>query len=132
MSVQHDLVAERLVEQIEKPIAELLEPSGRLRQRLPRDLARLAQSDDVRHILGSRAAARFVAGAVDERFELYALANIKNSDAFRSIELVPGDGQQVDAQLFYIDGDFAKRLGRVGVHERAARLGDVRDVTDGL
>ena len=54
-------------------------------------------------------------GAVQQRLQHRALANIESADPLGGIHLVAGDRQQIDFQLIDVDADFADGLGRVGV-----------------
>ena len=49
-------------------------------------------------------------------------------DALRSVELVRRERQQIDAERLDVDRDLAGRLHGVGVEQRAARLGDARQL----
>ena len=61
-----------------------------------------------------------------------AASHVQGSDSLGCIELVTGDGEQVDAQIVNIHRDLADRLGGVGVDERAALLGHGRQFPDRL
>jgi hypothetical protein len=52
---------------------------------------------------------------VHEWFELDAAPHVKNADPFRSIELVPRDREQADAEVRNVYWDFPERLGGVRV-----------------
>ena len=53
-------------------------------------------------------------------------ADVQRPDALRGIQLVPGDRQQIDAQLAHVHRHLAERLGGVGVDQDAALAGDAR------
>src|SRR5262249_51223846 len=59
-------------------------------------------------------------------------ADIKRADALGRIELVAGDGQQIDAELIHVDWNLANRLRRVGVDERADGAGGTGNPCDRL
>src|SRR3546814_18491927 len=50
------------------------------------------------HALGAGAAARLVAGAVDQRLQRRAAPHVQRAYTLRRVELVPGDAQQVHAE----------------------------------
>src|SRR5439155_22918937 len=110
-----------------------------------------AERGDVGRVLGPGAAAALVPGAVDERVERGARPNVEGADALGRVELVAGDGQQVDAEAASSTGgaaarerapgaegvvdagrDLADRLGGVGVERQAARAADAGDLGDRL
>jgi hypothetical protein len=57
-----------------------------------------AQADHVGNILRAGAPAALVSGPVDERLQRYAPPHDQRADAFRSVDLVPGDRHEIDAQ----------------------------------
>src|SRR5215831_7058396 len=120
MAVQHDATPQARLQVRPEPVAQSPHARTVLGQRRARDPARLAESDDVGHVLGSRASARFLAGAVDERLEPYAVANVEGADALRRVHLVPRQREQVGAQCCDINSDLARRLSGVDVDEHAS------------
>ena len=73
-----------------------------------------------------------MARAVEQGRQLHARPDVEGADALGRVELVPGDGQQVDAQVIHVHRDLADGLGRVGVHQRAVAMGDLGQLSDGL
>ena len=69
---------------------------------------------------------------MDQRFQPHASAQEQGAHALGGIELVPRDREKVHAEVVDIHADLADRLGRIGMHERAVRLDDPRDLADGL
>jgi hypothetical protein len=52
---------------------------------------------------------------VDQRFELNAVSNVERTNTFRRIELMSGNGQEVDTELVHPRRNLADRLGSVGM-----------------
>src|SRR5438552_3408833 len=99
--------------------------SGLLGQYFPAKTARRAEGDDQRHRQGATAHAALVAAAVDQRFEpdvWVAPADIKRADAFRTVQLVSGQTDQIGLSLFDGERHFANRLHGIRVEEDAALL----------
>src|SRR5205807_1874756 len=92
------------------------------RKRLLRQTASRAETDDIWHVLCSRSSSSLVAGPVQAWLQLDSTPDIQDPDAFRCVELVAGDRQQIDAQLVDVNADLAHRLSGVGVQEDAAFL----------
>ena len=132
VAIEDDSVAERLVQSLPQSIPQRTQVFGRGRQTASGDFARRAETDDVRHILRAGPLARFLAGAMNQRFERDATANEQHADALRGVQLVPGDREQIDAEISNIDGDFAERLGGIGVHEDAVLPADGGDLPNRL
>ena len=76
-----------------------------------------------------------MAAAVDDGGKLHAripAADVKCADALGAVQLVRGDGHQVDVVLLHVHRNLADRLHRVHVEEDALFLGDLSDFRDGL
>ena len=72
-----------------------------------------------------------MAAAVDLRHQAHPrpfLPHVQGPDAFRSVDLVGGEGHQVDLERFDIHRDLADALRRVAVEENALFLGDPGDL----
>jgi hypothetical protein len=67
MPIQDNAIAERRREVAPELLRQRGKPIGRRRQRLPGDLARGAERNDVRYVLGACPPARLVATTVHER-----------------------------------------------------------------
>ena len=91
-----------------------------------------AEPDDAGHVLGAGAAIALLPAAGHERQQPHALAQPQRADAFRSVELVRRDRQQIDAQRLHVDRNLAGGLHRVGVKQRTVRLGDRGELRDRL
>ncbi len=65
-----------------------------------------------------------MAAAGDERANLQPFANEQRAAALRTVHLVGGERQQIDAGLVHVDRHLAHGLGRVDVQQAAARVGD--------
>lgn len=70
--------------------------------------------------------------AVDQRLQFEAAAHVECTDAFRRIELMTSDRQQVDAEFVDVGRDLADRLGRIGVKANPALPRDRADLLDRL
>src|SRR6267378_3131255 len=83
----------------------------------PGDAERLAHADDLVGRERSRAQAALVAAAVDLRLDTHARfpAHIQRAYALRAVDLVRGDGQQIDFQFLQVDRDFSRGLHRVAM-----------------
>ncbi len=74
-----------------------------------------ADSGDAGYILGTGAAAGFLAAAIEEVPGRNALADIQRANALGGIELMAGEREHIHAQLFYIYGDRTNGLHGIGV-----------------
>ncbi len=86
----------------------------------PGDLGGDAESDQRRHVLGARAAIALLAAAGHEGQHAHAALDPQRARAFRTVELVRGDRQQIDAERADIDRQLAGGLHRIGMKQRAA------------
>ena len=75
------------------------------------------------------AAAVHLSGDIDVRI---LAANVKNANALGRVELVRGEGEQVDSIALDVDRNFADCLRSIDVEEHAALLGELADFGDGL
>jgi hypothetical protein len=91
-----------------------------------------AEAHEGRDVFGARAQAPLVPGAAREGGEGGAAADVEGADAFGRVELVAREGEQVDVEGAYVEGDLADGLGRVGVHERARGVCIAGELGDGL
>ena len=106
-----------------------------IRHRLPRNLGRSAEADDLLRRLCTRPQTALLATAVEDRFHLHAgpVCDVKRTDTFGTIDLVRRHRHQVDGQLAEVDRKLANGLGRVDVKDdvsRTAQLADSIDVLD--
>ena len=102
--------------------------------RSQRKLARLAEADCKQRALGSGATATLMASTVNKRFEPDAATHEQGADAFGRVNLVTGDGQEIDAKLIDIGRNLADGLGSVGVKQDsvlACNAGAIHDRLDG-
>ena len=86
-----------------------------------------AQADQFQDIFGAGAAVLFVIGPVHKLFQPDAGPNVERANAFGGVELMAGQGQQVNAQGVHFDRDFADGLSGVGVQQGSATAGDCGD-----
>ncbi len=91
-------------------------------------LRRLPQPDDADRILGARTEPALLFSAVDERIDDDALLHVQGADALRSVDLVPGEREEVDVQLLHVDRNPADRLRGVRMEEHAATVCDPHQV----
>src|SRR6185436_6762125 len=89
--------------------------------------------------LGLRQARRFteaalVTAAVDLRLDAHArlAPYVQGADALRAVDLVRGDGEQVDLELLHVDLDTPRALHRVAVEDDALRAAQLADLPDRL
>ena len=99
-----------------------------------RNAERLAHADDL--VGGQRAGAQaaLVAAAVHLRFQADArlAAHIQCADALGAVDLVGGEGHQVDLELVEVDGNLAGGLGRVHMEDHALAAADFAQLSDVL
>ncbi len=67
---------------------------------------------------------------MQERDEWGPVPHEEDAHPFRPSDLVTGGRQEVDRDPGHVDRDLPHRLRRVGVHDRALRLGEVREPGD--
>src|SRR5271170_6491575 len=118
-----------------QPVAQARHFDGFLRHLFLRQGTRLAEAGDAGNVEGSGAHAALVPTAVNQRHDLHArilATHEERARAFRPVELVPGDGGDVDVHLVHIDRHFADRLHRVGVEDHAAFAADLADFRNRL
>src|SRR5208282_4139983 len=100
-----------------------------------RNGAGLAEAGDTGNIERPRAHSAFVAAAVNLRHQLHPrilAAHLQRARAFRPIQLVPGDGRDVDVHLVDVDRNLADRLHGVGMEDHAAFAAQLADFRDWL
>ena len=68
------------------------------------DFTCLAQPDDLEDVLRPGAPIGLVVGAEHQLVQRCALFDVERADAFRRVELVTGDGEEVDAELDALEG----------------------------
>src|SRR5262245_15047903 len=98
MTVEDHALTKSIAKALPQSVAQLSQPFRRLRQSLARDATGLAQADEIRHVLRPGAASAFVAGAVDERLQPHAAADVEDTHPLRRVQLVARDRQQVNPQ----------------------------------
>ncbi len=98
-------------------------------------LHRPGQPDDVRHVLGAGPASALLVAADHERPEGRAAAHEEDADALGGVQLVAGEGEQIDVGQGppEVEGKLADRLRGVGVEDdrRVGLLGEARQLLDG-
>src|SRR5208337_3763811 len=76
-----------------------------------------------------------MAAAIENRRKLnagVAAANIQRADSLWTVNLVPGDGHQVDVVPLHVDRNLANRLHAIGREDNAMFLGNLADFRDGI
>src|SRR5215216_5633303 len=102
------------------------------RREIAGELAGFAKADREQRALSAGTPAAFVPGAVDERLDAATAPDEQSADAFRRIDLVAGDRQEIDAESFDVGGDLADRLRRIGMEWDAVLARDMRALLDRL
>ena len=74
-------------------------------------------SDDTRNIVCAGTALTFLCTSVNERTDLYAFADIHDSDSLWSVDLVTTGTEHVDIHLIHIDRHMCKGLYRIGMEQ---------------
>src|SRR5579863_3539050 len=116
-------------------IAQSLHALGLFGHFLLSDRAGGAEADDAGNVECAGTHAALVTAAVDDGGELdagVAAANVESSDALGSIELVSGDGQEVDVVLLDVYWDFAHGLNAIHSEEDTVLFGDFADFGHGV
>src|SRR6266850_6363923 len=96
-----------------QPVAQRAHLLGLLGHFLLGQFAGLAEADDAGDIERAGTHTALVAAAIDNGGKLnarVAATNVERTDTFGSIDLVAGDGEQVDIVLLDVDRDFADGL----------------------
>src|SRR5215470_3149026 len=91
-------------------IAERAKALGVLCKQSLRNLSRFAEADDTRNVFGARAEAALMVAAVEKLAHTGSSTDIKRAYAFGGIQLVAGNGKQIDVKLIHVDSDFAGGL----------------------
>src|SRR6266403_3078990 len=113
-----------------QPVAQRAHLLGLLRHFLLGQFAGLAEADDTGNIQRAGTHTALVAAAIDNGGKLnarVAATNVERTDTFGSINLVAGDGEQVDIVLLDVDWDFADSLHTIDGENNAVFLGDLAD-----
>lgn len=80
------------------------------------ELACRAQTGHEDDVLGASSSTRFMVRAVHGLLDGDAVTNVERPNALGSIQLVPGDGQQIDAKVVDFHGYLADRLSASARH----------------
>src|SRR5579863_7665869 len=116
-----------------KAVAELGQPNRLFRHFFLGDFTGRAETDNAGDIQRAGAHAAFVAAAIDDCGKLnarVAAPNVERADTFRAINLMCGNGQQVDVVFLHVHGNLADSLHAIGCEEDAMFLGDFADFLD--
>src|SRR5438093_1432251 len=82
---------------------------------IPRQGAGHAEANGEQRAFGSGASASLMPGAMDQRLNLGAAADIERADAFWGIDLVAGNRKQINAERADPGWDLSNRLRRIGM-----------------
>src|SRR6185369_4125854 len=95
-----------------------------------------AEADDAGDVLGAGAALTLVRAAVEHGRESHAAPDIEDADSLGRVELVAGEGEEVDvleeAVRADVERELAAGLDGVGVEKSAAGVSDSGEGVDGL
>ena len=115
-----------------EPIAERAQARAFFAHLLQRELGGRRRGRRCRERSPSRAAIALLPAAGHRAAGAARRAAPERADAFRSVELVRGDREQIDAQRLHVDRDLARRLHRIGMQQRAVLVRDRRELRDRL
>ncbi|OPZ85335.1 MAG: hypothetical protein BWY76_01458 [bacterium ADurb.Bin429] len=91
-----------------------------------------SEADDAGHVFRARPALMLLPAAVQQRLQACAASRVQRADAFRTVEFVRGDGEQIHRQVARARRQFARGLDGVGVEDDTARAAQPPDLRDGL
>ena len=132
-SVQPDATGQATFEPLLQSVAKRCQPLPRtVRQVVGGEPGRRTEGGDEGDALGPRTPTALLSAAVDDRFEVDPGAHVEGRDALRCVHLVPDDGEQVDVEAIHVERDLPGGLRRIAVDQRAVRVGDGRQLADGL
>ena len=111
---------------VQQPGTKGGDAGGFFRHLALRQAGRLSQADDQRRGQGAGAQPALLPAAGEQRREAdpWAAAHEQGADALGAVDLVAGDGGEIDMPTGQIQRDFSHRLGDVGVEQGAGVLGD--------
>jgi hypothetical protein len=98
----------------------------------PGNFTSLAEPDNLKDILSPRPAPPLLTSPLHQRMKGDPVPDIESADSLGRVELVSGDGQEIDPKIANIGGDFADGLCRVGVEDDSAPARDLRHCLDRL
>ena len=113
-----------------QPISEPRDAVARLFQVGVQKRRSARQADGAGHVLGAAAARALLPSPVDQGDHLGPPPDIKGTDPFGAVDLVPRDGEEIRTQRLDMDGDLSESLDRIGVEQDvplAAHLGYLGD-----
>src|SRR5258707_1000395 len=100
---------------------------------LCQDGGRLANADDAGNVKSARPQAVLLPAAsyLRDRADR-AAPDVEGTDAFRTVDLVPGKGGEIDAEVVDVEGKRTQRLGSIGVQQDAVFTSNLADLGEGL
>jgi len=113
-------------------VAQAGDARGVIFERQAGDFGGFAEADDAGDIFGARAEAALVMAAVEKLAEARAALDEKSADALGRVELVAGDGKEIELKRFDVDGDFPGGLYGIGVEVDVGFGGDTADFGERL
>src|SRR5215813_15331008 len=130
MAIEAYAISELLLQRLPEAVAQRAHAIyGR---KIARKLAGLAEAAREQRALGTCAAAMLVPAAVKQRLNRHAIAHEQSADRLGRIGLVPGNRQEIDAELINLGRNLADGLGGIGVKQDAAFMGDSGAILDRL
>src|SRR6266446_7706554 len=130
IAVKHDMIAESILQSLPVAITQRLDVLHRCKVCGCR--AGRPEPNREQRALSPRAPAQLMAGTVNQGFQLDTAPYIERADALGGVELVAGDGEQIDAELVDFGRDLSDRLRRVGVKANSVLPRDGADFLDRL
>ncbi len=127
-----DHVGHRLPDPGDQLVAQGAQPGGLLLALLHRGPHGRREPGDRRGVEGARAHVALLTPAVEDGNRVDAARQQQRSHAHRAADLVPGQGERLDARLRERDGQLPHGLHRVGVERDAVLPGDRRQLGDAL
>jgi len=112
--------------------AERRDARGIAHNRSEREFGGFAQADDARDVLGAGAKTTLMMAAIEKLAQASATANIVRANSFWSVELVAGDGEEIDPERADVDGNFSGGLHGVRVEVDVILSGDAADLFERL
>ena len=120
----------------EEPLFEPIAQSGDAgrvqRKRSKREFGSFAETDNAGNIFRAGAEAALMMAAEEKLAKTCAALDEERANSFRGVQLVAGEGKQVQLEGPYVDRKFADRLHGVGVEEQVGFGGDAPDFCEGL
>ena len=92
----------------------------------------LAQTYDARHVFGTCTTLTLLTASVNEGTQFQALADIQETDSFRTVQLMSAGAEHINLILIYIDRNLAESLYRIGMEKNAMLFCDSSNLLNRL